>query len=45
MRAQVWRGFVTRKGWQQQQLWEVTVAVLLQGPIPSVGTGREDVPG
>lgn len=27
-RAQVRQGFVTRKGWQQQQqLWEVTVAV------------------
>lgn len=44
MRAQVWGRFVTRKGWQQQ-LWEVTVAVLLQGPVPAEGAGREDVPG
>lgn len=38
-RAHVWSRFVMRKSWKQQQVWEVTVAVLLQGICPCCGEG------
>ncbi|XP_042635800.1 coiled-coil domain-containing protein 42 [Catharus ustulatus] len=38
-RAHVWSRFVMRKSWKQQQVWEVTVAVLLHGICPCCGEG------